>query len=318
MDNTTYQCEPGAVLDGGSTTRHAFHGNANNVTIQGCEIRNYNNPAQWGAIDSRGSTGWTVIGNEIHHNWGVGVQLKGSNHSIVGNNIHHQHQLGLAVDGVNHLVEDNEIAFNNWEVDYNWGWEAGGTKFWDTDGLIVRGNWSHDNHGPGLWDDYNNINVLYEDNVVEDNYGPGIFHEISYRATIRNNTVRRNGFGHAAWLWGAGILIAASQDTDVYGNVVEGNHNGVTLVNQDRYDPPTGQYRMKYGDYATINNAVYGNTIRGSGVTGGATDNGFNEMFAAGVNVFSGNTYEGVNSWMWAGSSRSWAGWLGYHAADGG
>jgi len=321
MDNTLYLCEDGAILDGGGTVKYAFYGDADNVTIDGCEIRNYDNPAQHGAINAgkqtaTGADNWTITDNEIHHNWGAGIYLSGTGYVISDNYIHHQHQLGVAIDSGAGLFEGNEIAWNNYEVDYNWGWEAGGTKFWETDGLVVRGNYSHNNHGPGLWDDYNNINIVYEDNIVEDNYGPGIFHEIGYAAIVRNNEIRRNGFGHAAWLWGAGVVVAASQDTQVYGNVVEDNYNGITLVDQCRAEGGS-EFGSPATEWSTRNNYVHGNTVINSGITGGVTDCGFDEMFVPGVNTFWNNTYTGDVGWAWDGNGQSWNGWLGYHPNDG-
>ena len=70
------------------------------------------------------------------------------------------------------MLENSELSYNN-TAGYNWGWEAGGTKWTHTDGLIVRNNYVHDNYGNGLWTDGSNINIVYEGNVVEDNYGAG-------------------------------------------------------------------------------------------------------------------------------------------------
>ena len=103
-----------------------------------------------------------------------------------------------------------------------------------TENLIVRGNFVHDNNGPGLWTDIDNINTLYENNIVEGNSGAGIFHEISYSATIRNNQVRGNGFRNRGWLWEGGIMVAGSQGVEIYGNILEDNYNGITLIQQDR------------------------------------------------------------------------------------
>ena len=51
----------------------------------------------------------------------------------------------------------------------------------------------HDNGGPGLWADTNNIYTTFDGNTVTDNWGPGMYEEISYNATIINNTVTDNG-----------------------------------------------------------------------------------------------------------------------------
>ena len=110
------------------------------------------------------------------------------------------------------LVQGNEIAYNNYLKGVSYGWEAGGTKFVKTRGLIVRSNYVHHNWGTGLWTDIDNINTLVEGNRVIGNANQGIFHEISYAAVIRNNTVQGNGFDRCCWLMGAAILVAASPD----------------------------------------------------------------------------------------------------------
>ena len=152
---------------------------------------------------------------------------------VVGNNVHHNGQLGIGGPGDGVLIEDNEIASNN-TLNFSSGFEAGGTKFVKTRDLIVRGNHVHDNLGPGLWTDGDNIDTLIEDNVVSGNRNMGIFHEISYAAVIRNNTVTGNGWYNHGWLYDAGILIAHSPDVEVYGNHVEGNFNGIAGIQQDR------------------------------------------------------------------------------------
>ena len=291
-----------AVLDGGGQVRYAFSGSASDVVVQGLEIRDYKPPAQFGSVHVTAS-GWLVVGNEVHGNAGAGITVRDGDRVVIrGNRVHHNHQLGLRVeDTVGTVIEGNEIAYNNWLEEFNWGWEGGGTKFWDTEGLVVRNNHSHHNFGPGLWDDYNNNDVLYEGNVVEDNAGPGIFHEISYKATIRNNTIRRNGSDHGAWLWGAGIVIAASQDTEVYGNIVQDNANGISLIQQNRGSGDRGAWIVR-------NNYVHDNEVSG-GKTGAVQDIGSTAIFRSN-NRFENNRYSGDVRWAWNGStSISWAKW---------
>jgi parallel beta-helix repeat protein len=181
-----------------SVTAVAFDATANRVTITGLVIEKYANPAQRGAVNGEGKTDWVVAGNEIRLNHGVGVRV-GAASRVEGNNVHHNGQLGVSAQGAAVIVGNNEIAFNN-TAHFDAGWEAGGGKFVSTSGLVLRGNFVHHNAGPGLWADIDNIGTLYEDNTCEDNQRSGIFHEISYAAVIRNNIVRRNGFGMSDWM----------------------------------------------------------------------------------------------------------------------
>ncbi len=297
-----------AVLDGKGRTDYAFDGSADDVVIRNLEIRNYDSNKQRGAIDADGGD-WTVEGCDIHHNAAVGVRLSSGTPTVRFNRIHHNYQLGINVPhSVNGLIEGNEISYNNFEQDYNWGWEAGGSKFWSTTNLTVRGNWSHHNHGPGLWTDHDNIGLIYENNLIEDNFANGIFHEIGYDAIIRNNTIRRNGFGHDAWLWGAGIVIASSQNVEVYGNLVEDNYNGITMTQQNR---GSGEY----GPYVARNNYVHDNVIIDSGLTGAAEDIAGNKIYDDN-NRFENNDYYGDVGWSWRAHTHSFSEWQDFGHDD--
>lgn len=298
------------VLDGDGRTSFAFVGSADDVYVGGLEIRDYDSDWQRGAIDGDGDN-WTVEANEVHHNAGVGIRLAADSPTMRYNNIHHNSQLGVSVHhSSNGLVQGNEIAYNNWQEEFSWGNEAGGTKFWSTTNLTVSDNWSHHNFGPGLWSDHDNIHILYENNVVEDNAANGIFHEIGYDAVIRYNTLRRNGYDHEAWLWGAGILIASSQNVEVYGNVVEDNYNGITMTQQNR---GSGDY----GTYLVKNNYVHNNRIIDSGTTGAAEDIDSSAIFTSN-NRFENNDYTGDVGWEWGGGRKSWSTWLKYGHDEGG
>ena len=292
-----------AVLDGEGWAEFAFSGAADDVVVQGFEIVDYGTPTQYGSVYISGS-GWLVEDNEVHGSEGAGISVRDDQGPAVGNvirnnRIHHNHQLGVAVTGsVGTVLEGNEIAYNNWLGEYNWGWEAGSSKFWETRDLIVRGNWSHHNDGPGLWADTDNVGTVYENNVVEDNDGPGIFHEVSGRAVIRNNVIRRNGFTSPGWLWGAGIVIAASDNVDIYGNRVEGNFNGITLVQQDREN-----------GHVVASVHVHDNTLVDTGITGAATDTGDDSIFYD-DNWFDNNAYHGDVEWAWDGiAGIGWGEW---------
>ena len=301
-----------AVLDGGHSTKYAFNSSATGVQIINLEIRNYEpgNSGGWlGAVTGRGGD-WLVENCNIHNNRTAGVWLESGAPVVRNNRIHHNGRIGavlLYTDGG--LLEDNELSYNNEDADWNWGNMAGGTKLWKNENLVIRGNWSHHNHGPGIWADGSNIHLLYEDNVVEDNYANGIFHEISYDAVIRNNVLRRNGFGHDAWLWGGGIMIASSPNVEIYGNLLEDNYNGIAMTRQDR---GSGDY----GLHTLANNYVHGNTVINSGMTGIARDYGGNDVYTSNNNRFEGNSYSGTSSWYWMGSEVSWSEWNAYGHDD--
>jgi len=307
--NEQHLWSDGAVLNGEDTTRTALSGEGKDVTVIGFEVTNYANPAQIGAITGmdddwyvnpyQGPGGWQVEDCDVHHNAGAGVTLEYDDAAIRRCDIHHNRQIGFKLlYGTNQECTDSEVSFNNWEQDYDWGWEGGGSKCWKTTDLYVARVYSHDNHGPGLWTDKNNNNSVYEDCRVEDNYAAGIFHEISGPATIRNNQIRRNGFGHPGWLWGAGVQIANAGKATVHGNLIEGNRNGVCFTDQGR-GPLSGE--------------VYANTNLDTGITGVATNQA---SWPQGVFEYRGNTYQG-GSFMWKGQTMGLTEWQQHHPQDG-
>lgn len=285
-----------------SVVQNAFYGTASNVTIRELVIEKYATPAQQGAIqavdlsDDSLADNWVVEQNEIRLNHGAGIKL-GTRMQVLRNYIHHNGQIGISASGSEEtLVEENEIAYNN-VAGFSWGWEAGGAKFVNTTDLIVRGNYVHHNRGPGLWTDFENRNTLYEDNFVEGNENMGIFHETSYDATIRGNSVSGNGFAFDEWLWGAGILVAASSNVEIYENTVSDNADGIAGIQQDR---GAGQD----GPFEVMNLYVHDNVIAmTSGETGLVQDIGDDSVFQEKGNRFESNTYQ-------LGSAEKYFHWL--------
>jgi hypothetical protein len=294
-----------------SVARSAFSGPASGVTIRGLIVEKYAVPAQFGAIgDQHPGPNWTVAGNEVRWNHGAGMNIGNGSHAT-GNHIHHNGQKGLGSSGAKVVVDGNDISFNSW-AGYNPSWETGGAKFALTTGLLVTGNSVHDNNGPGLWTDIDNIDTVYENNTVFQNKGPGIQHEISYAAVIKNNVVRFNGVPKTTWLWGGQIMIQNSRDVQVYGNVIDiaaDRGNGITIIQQNRGSGA-------YGPHLAVNNSVHNNTIicRGPwGLSGAIADYESDSMVATGNNKFDYNTYHvtglAATHWNWAAPKT----WLAMH-----
>lgn len=309
--------KPGAIIDGSnipiSTTLNTndciigFSGSQVRVTFQGFEVRN----CPKDGIET--GTDWKVMDNEVHSN-NIGIRLKMGSQAL-RNHVHHNGQLGMVVNGPSDtvgnpiIIEDNEISYNN-TLASNPG-DEGATKFFKANGLEVRGNWVHHNTGNGLWTDGDNIDVIYEDNLVEYNTKIGIFHEISYDAVIRNNTVQFNtpGIGESVW-HGAQIHLQTSKNTEVYGNTIKGVANGIGIVDSNRIGGI-------YGPWETKNNSVYNNDIQmGVGATTGAVGPEDRVITTEYNNKFWGSTYRVPGSgdfWRWAKSGAdvnlNWSEW---------
>ena len=302
--------ESGAVLDGLEETKYAFtKGNSPypaNVTVRGLKITRYVPDFQSGAIDaggyapSEGTTGWIIDSNEVAYNAEYGIRI-GNSTRIANNNVHHNGRLNIGGGGHNTTVDSNEIAFGNYLNTSDADFEAGGVKFTYTDSLRLSNNYVHDNVGPGLWMDLNNINTTIDGNRIDHNGSEGIIVEISYKTSIFNNTVTNNGWfdprNRYTWLWNAGIGVHASPDVEIYGNTVSGNYAGIVAIEQNRRRDPA-----EFGPHVVQNLDVRDNTITQTNLprtqselsvaAGIVTDiAGNTSIFTGRNNRFSNNTY---------------------------
>jgi len=298
----------GHTIEAGKLT-DAFHGSATNVTVQNLVIEKYDPTIQNGAI--QGGQGWTIHDNEVRLNYAVGITGRNGS-KLIGNYVHDNGQMGLGGSGDNILVQGNEIAKNGYWSGIDVLWEGGGFKFGNTDNLVVRGNYSHDNNGIGMWTDIDNIHTLYENNVVAHNTMGGISHEISYDAIIRNNTLIGNGADDPrSWWWGNEINIQNSKNVDVYGNRVDmtGGGNGLVLIQQNRPVSEPGSGTGQFGPHVTTGNNIHDNVIvdhDSEGYIGGVADYNQSGMLNGG-NTWSNNQYfmsdEG-GRFQWGGSEN--------------
>lgn len=314
----SFHAEPGAVLDGGGRVASAFYAfrspddaPPNKVSIQGAGkteplvVRNYSSAPreQVGAIHCHVDTrprlgladGWTLQWLEVKDNWSTGIRAC-NNMMVRENSIHHNGQLGIGGSWAHAVVvEGNEIWANKTRPEVDPNWEAGGAKFALTNGLVVLNNYVHDNQATGLWTDIEAWNTNYEGNVVVNNAGAGIQHEISHAARIVSNTVVGNGWSYHEWLWGAGIVVAASDNVEVTGNLVRGNANGIAGIQQNRVNRSSVPYLL-------TDLWVHDNTIDASGGSGVVQDD--NDRGVWSRNRFERNTYRNGSWFTWEGSFR--------------
>ncbi|MEA2716206.1 MAG: hypothetical protein QOI99_523 [Actinomycetota bacterium] len=259
-DHDVYEGAPGAVLDGRGRNRYAFTGQAQGVVIRHLTVTGFVSPQNEGVVNHDAGRGWTVEANTIRANSAAGLFV-GSDNVVRSNCLAANGQYGFSgyrPDGITNVVIDhNEIAGNNtedWEAHIPGCGCAGGGKLWDTTAATLTANWVHDNHGPGLWADTNNVGFRIEGNLIEGNDAEAIFYEISYNARIVANTLRRNGLvkGRAFAARGDSFPVAAIYlseaggdprladgtyaTLEVAGNLLEDNWGGVVLwENADRF-----------------------------------------------------------------------------------
>ncbi len=318
------------ILDGQNVTGQAFSmGNSphpSNVTIKNLTVTRYNQPTSpsQGMINmSNGgdptdyATGWVIDSVEASYSAaGLGIRI-GVKTVVRYCHIHHNHLMGLGGVGDSVLIEHNEIAYNNYLDNPDPSDEAGGAKFVKTHYLVVRGNYSHDNHGVGLWTDGWNYNALYDSNQVVNNYASGIMHEISYAAVIRNNTVVGNGLQNFAWGYGAGILVASSPNVEVYGNTVTNNARGIVGIGSIRPESPDSFLLQNL--YVHDNTVTMQNVATDASGTGNATgivqNAGDTTYFTTKNNRFVHDTYylgTAPQYFFWMNGMRTEQQWIGY------
>jgi parallel beta-helix repeat protein len=313
-DGDSFVGLPGAILDGSNKVGSAIEGTASDVTVTGLIVQHFDSRAQVGAIQAKGASGWTIEHNEVRSNGAVGITL-GSRSVARDNFTHDNGQLGIkAPDSVDSVVEDNEIAFNNPDLDYDQGSNAGGAKFTNSTGLVVRRNHVHDNRGNGIWLDIDNRHALVENNLVENNEGQGIFYEISYDAVIRGNEVRgnvrlRDGEESCTLLYGAGILVAHSPNVEVYDNDVEDNCNGIGGIQQTRGSGDFGK-RLLENLYVHDNRIVMTEGQSGVAQPFNSSPDAFDPERN---NRFEDNVYivpdDSRQWWTWDGDELTWQQW---------
>ena len=182
---------------------------------------------------------------------------------VVNNYVHHNARVGVGCgecDG--HQLIGNELAYNG--SNEHLGSGASGYKS-VSNGLIVRGNYAHDNVGNGIWFDSDAMSVLVEGNVSERNSRKGIFYEVSSGpAVIRNNLVRLNNCAvviagcspQNGGAPGGGIATNSSKNVEIYGNVLGGNTvAGINFRDDSRpFAPPF--------NIAVHDNQMHGDEVR--------------------------------------------------------
>lgn len=275
--NTTYIGAPGAILDGRNINLYAFTGDVPNVTIEHLTITNFgrgHDNHNEGVVNHDAGTGWTIQYNTISNNDGAGVFL-GTDNVVRYNCLKDNGQYGFSmykppVEGdsaiKNIVLDHNEIAGNNtdnWEAQIPGCGCTGGGKFWDVNGAKITGNYIHDNKGTGLWADTNNIDFLIEGNWIDHNDGEGIWYEISYNATIRNNTISRNAWasgnnnqgspGPAIYLSESGgdarlaSTVSGAPKIRIYNNSFVDNFSGISIYeNANRFCNSNGNTSTGY------------------------------------------------------------------------
>ncbi|MEK6206488.1 MAG: right-handed parallel beta-helix repeat-containing protein [Chloroflexota bacterium] len=210
---------------------------ADDVTVDGFRMKHAANTVQTGGIQGDGSHSRLTIKNSVlSDTHGAVVSLRNADSMLLGSDVSRGGNLGVHGAGARAIYRGNRIHHNNTE-DYAPGWEAGGLKSVISD-QTVENNEVFSNDGVGIWYDIHATGVTIAGNRVHHNRDSGIAYEISSFGRITGNTVWENGWRSPAWGWGAGIILSGSNNTEVSGNVVAWNADGVSVIAQNRPDAP--------------------------------------------------------------------------------
>jgi hypothetical protein len=246
-----------------SQTQQAIGGNASEVWIESLTVEKYAAPAQLGAIVVGGDR-WILANLTVRYNHGEGASVFGKSVRIAGGNYSDNGQEGISGYQCDGLVVDNaEVARNNY-AGFDRNWQAGGIKVSTASDITYAGNFVHDNHGMGIWDDAGVSNATIRGNQVIANDYNGIMHEISYDALIYDNRVVRNGDFYGNAVVPAEILLQNSSHVTVRDNYVEtrpDTGDGITMTYEPRGSGARGPYR-------TDHNVVRENTVVFPGPSG--------------------------------------------------
>ena len=274
-EGDTYIGVKGAVLDGKNLASFAFSGSANNVTIENLGITNYTcGGSARGAIQPGGAAqtlgaanSWLIKNNEIFNNAQAGVHMQSAS-TLVANFIHNNGREGYTINGSNGFLIDNEISFNNINDVFSPEDESGGGKAWATTKLTVEYNYSHDNRGPGLWDDTDNQGITYMYNRVEHNQ-TGIMHEISWDAVIAYNVVKYNSNPAHCPTVNSCFEIYNSTSAGEPGTIIDIHDNVIVTENDEAFRITHGNrgasLYTNYGVWTLKNVHVHDNQVTLSG-----------------------------------------------------
>jgi hypothetical protein len=295
----------GAVLDGRrSSMAFDSSGYIGGVVIRGLVITHFAPPAEGGYGAVKAFSRWKIIDNEISHNANVGLFYEGDSTLVSGNYIHHNTASGVGgYKTTNSVVENNEVAFNG-----SGAANDGGSKWFESSGLVIRNNYFHDNNYAGIWLDTNNVNAVVTNNVSSNNVGFGIHDEVNCNSVYQYNTARNNG--------DAELKIVASNGTSLLDNVVGGT---IVVWHQARSASscPGGLANITVsGNRVNLPGGTTMNYLTGVFVCCGASGNGLSQ-----VKEWNSNTYTAANTtaihFQYSGTNVGFSGWKSGTGFDG-
>ena len=308
------QSRDGTILDGSRAAQNAFTGSAANVTLSGLTVTNYVPRRLFAAVDGTHGTNWHFSNLRVTNNNEEGLAV-GPGSLVDGVLADHNGNVGIGTGNVNNdphgvpfanltfTVQNSELSFNGRQDPA----DAAGAKVLFTNGAVFSNNYVHDNYGFGLWTDAYNRNSVFQGNRVVNNLASGIFHELSFNAIIRDNTISGNALGwcagSASYFCGTGgISVSDSHDVEVYRNTLSGNHEQIVAYNG--HGSKTLLYNIK------VHDNVLTDVIGTSGLqtipanpTASATSKWYSNSYKSGQLFWWNGRRVDINAWHAAGQN---------------
>jgi glucose/arabinose dehydrogenase len=303
-NNQTFIGQFGAILTSQQKV-HAFFGTGTGVKISNLVVDGYKTASQQTSI--QGSDFWNVDHVEVRNSTAEGV-LIGSHSSLTNSYVHDNGQAGIGADSANNhcvdvLISNDLISHNNPKNAFDVTFEAGGSKFWNVNGLTISHCEFSNNVGNGIWLDGDlngggNTNVTITNTWSHDNSRSGIFQEIGGSALITNNLVENNGLTTSN---GDGIELDDSESVVISNNLIRNNFNAITLESYARTDTI-----HKIQNDVVTNNTIIAN----QGITG-VIYFGAIPSFATGITFdYNQYTFAAAASFAWNGvQNDTWSQW---------
>ncbi|MBI3647353.1 MAG: right-handed parallel beta-helix repeat-containing protein [Actinobacteria bacterium] len=248
-------------------------------------------------------SGWVLHDMEMTANQ-VGVRMLGVGPVVRDSSIHHNVQFGVLGTTSDGQFLSNDVSYNRTDQTLSSG-SSGATKWVHSTGLLVEGNYVHDNYGKGLWLDIEDHGCTFANNVVRNNLEEGIRVEIGYGNLVEGNQVDGNG--------GGGINVLNSSDTLVRGNTISGPASAPYVL---RF---TGNGRTSSTgvEYTNTNNRAEANTmtlssgqsvgvVRTAGTTSGNSFD-WNSYSVSALTDHYFKWWDGTTQWTVA-----WSDWQGF------
>lgn len=219
---------------------------ADGVTIDGFTMKHAGTEGRSAAlmnkpdVTAEGGDRWIVRNSTLTDGHSAIISLSNApSHRIVGNKILRGGMLGIKGSGPQSIIRSNEIAYGNTEL-YCYAaacglGEAGGVKFAahvrDT---VFDQNVVHDNFGKGVHYDIECSGNTASDNRIYDNARMGLHMELCYSGKVFGNVIYDNGSATPEDGKGVGLAIHASENIEVYDNVIAYNPGGIEVLGRDR------------------------------------------------------------------------------------